>query len=74
MTEFRCNFHNHTVLSPCADLTMTTENYINFLTKSSLDWISITDHNSSANVRNYKKIIEENSGIKVIPGIEVQSI
>jgi len=53
---------------------MTTENYINFLTKSSLDWISITDHNSSANVRNYKKIIEENSCIKVIPGIEVQSI
>lgn len=73
MNEFNCNFHNHTVLSPCADISMTPDIYIDYLSKYGIDWIAITDHNSSRNNRIYMDIISKH-GIKIIPGIEVQTI
>lgn len=73
MAKFKCSFHNHTVLSPCGDITMTPEVYLSVLQKIGIDWISITDHNSAKNVLTFSNILSKN-GIKVIPGIEVQTL
>ncbi|MGM0640024.1 MAG: PHP domain-containing protein [Thermotogota bacterium] len=72
MAIFNCSFHNHTVLSPCADITMTADLYKKHLTKSNINWIAITDHNSTKNIKpfiNYFKTTD----IKIIPGIEVET-
>ncbi|BBE31686.1 phosphotransferase [Tepiditoga spiralis] len=73
MAIFKCSFHNHTVLSPCGEITMTPEVYLDVLQKIGIDWISITDHNSAKNVLVFSDILSKN-GIKVIFGIEVQTI
>lgn len=73
MALFNCSFHNHTVLSPCADITMTADLYKELLTKSNVNWIAITDHNSTRNVRPFVNYFK-NTDIRIIPGIEVQSI
>ena len=70
---YDCDFHIHTCLSPCADITMVPGVVSERLTKLGIDWISITDHNTCGNVRSFKNILEK-KGIKVIPGIEVQSL
>lgn len=43
------------------------------LTELGIGWVSITDHNTCGNVRAFKNTLEKN-GIKVIPGIEIQSL
>ncbi len=43
------------------------------LSELGIDWVSITDHNTCGNVRAFKNTLEKN-GIKVIPGIEIQSL
>lgn len=70
MAEFYGNFHIHTVLSPCADITMSPDVFLERINK--LDWIAITDHNSTSNIKVYSKILK-NVDINVIPGIEVTS-
>ena len=72
MPLFKCNFHTHTVLSPCGDISMTPEIFVDVLVKNQIDWIAITDHNSCRNVFNYKNILESH-GIKVLAGIEVET-
>ncbi|MDO7975521.1 hypothetical protein M5Z94_01210 [Oceanotoga teriensis] len=72
MNKYNCCFHNHTVLSPCADITMTPEIYNDILSSSSIDWISITDHNSAENMYSFNFQLNK-IGIKLIPGIEVQT-
>lgn len=73
MALFNCSFHNHTVLSPCADITMTSKIYKNLLIKNNINWIAITDHNSTRNIKPFVNYFK-NTDIKIIPGIEVQSI
>jgi len=73
MAIFNCSFHNHTVLSPCADITMTANLYKEHLTKSNINWIAITDHNSTKNIKPFLNFFK-NSDIKIIPGIEVETI
>jgi hypothetical protein len=51
---------------------MTPEIFVDTLIKNQIDWISITDHNSCRNIFNYKNILESH-GIKVMPGIEVET-
>ncbi|SHF13831.1 hypothetical protein SAMN02745164_01864 [Marinitoga hydrogenitolerans DSM 16785] len=68
MAIFYGNFHVHTVLSPCADITMTPDIFLEYL--DGTNWISITDHNTARHIRIYSKILKEKD-IKVIPGIEV---
>jgi predicted metal-dependent phosphoesterase TrpH len=66
MALFNCSFHNHTVLSPCADITMTADLYKELLTNSDVNWIAITDHNSTRNVKSFINYFR-NTDIKIIP-------
>ncbi|MDI3472640.1 MAG: 3,5-nucleoside bisphosphate phosphatase [Thermotogaceae bacterium] len=43
------------------------------LQESGIDWIAITDHNSTKNVRVFKNVLRK-YGVEVLPGIEVQTI
>ncbi len=73
LNEYCCDFHIHSCLSPCADITMTPGVMGQRLKELGVDWIAIADHNSTMNVRAFKKHLEK-EGIKVIPGIEVHSV
>ncbi|OAA25541.1 PHP domain-containing protein [Kosmotoga sp. DU53] len=72
LKKFSCDFHVHTCLSPCADITMTPRAVAEVLTEKGIDWIAVTDHNSAGNVRTFMKALTL-QGIKVIPGIEVHT-
>ncbi|WP_205098751.1 PHP domain-containing protein [Marinitoga litoralis] len=70
MATFYGNFHIHTILSPCADITMTPDVFLEYL--NGVNWISITDHNTARHIELFSKILNK-IDIKVIPGIEVTS-
>ncbi len=70
---FDCDFHIHTCLSPCADISMVPGAVGKKLSELGINWIAITDHNSCGNVRVFKNALKKR-GIEVIPGIEVQSL
>ncbi|WGS65247.1 PHP domain-containing protein [Marinitoga aeolica] len=70
MPVFYANFHIHTVLSPCADITMTPDIFLEYLDR--VNWISITDHNTTKHISIYSDILK-NIDVRVIPGIEVTS-
>src|SRR6056297_1514695 len=72
MKEYFIDLHIHSVLSPCADITMTPGNIINKAIEKGLNIISITDHNSNKNIESAMKIAKDKN-IYLIPGIEVQS-
>lgn len=52
---------------------MTPNTMAELLRERGVDWISITDHNTTGNVRVFSEVLEK-SGIKVIPGIEVHTV
>jgi PHP family Zn ribbon phosphoesterase len=72
MKCFKADFHIHTCLSPCADITMTPGTIAEALSQKGLDWVAITDHNSTRNVRVFRNVLYEH-GIIMIPGIEVHT-
>lgn len=70
--EINYDLHLHTALSPCALEEMTPNNLVNMSLISDLDVIAVTDHNSCENVAAVMKVAEE-TGLIVIPGIEVET-
>ena len=72
LNEYHCDFHVHSCLSPCADITMTPGVVGKALNRKGVDWIAITDHNSTMNARSFDVRLSR-EGIRVIPGIEVHS-
>jgi PHP family Zn ribbon phosphoesterase len=72
MKNFRADLHVHTVLSPCADVTMIPPLIVQSALERNIDLIAITDHNASANVRAVQKAAE-GTNLTVLPGMEVQS-
>ena len=72
MREFRCDFHVHTCLSPCADLDMYPRAVVAMSLARRLDIIAICDHNTSENVP-YVIKCAEGTGLAVLPGMEVMS-
>ncbi len=72
MREFRCDFHVHTCLSPCADLDMYPRAVVAMSLARRLDIIAICDHNTSENVP-YVIKCAEGTGLTVLPGMEVMS-
>ncbi|MGM0444790.1 MAG: PHP domain-containing protein [Bacillota bacterium] len=72
MQKYLLDLHIHSVLSPCADITMTPGNIIETAAKKGINIISITDHNSAKNIASALEIAKEKN-IYLIPGIEVQS-
>lgn len=70
--KYYVDLHIHTALSPCGDELMTPNNIINMSLLKGLDFIAITDHNTTGNV---KSVIECAKGkdIIVVPGIEAET-
>lgn len=57
MIPFKADLHNHTVLSPCGDIEMTPSFIISTAMKKGYDIIGITDHNSTLQGREIKRIV-----------------
>lgn len=70
---FKGDFHIHTCLSPCADITMVPRAVASAFERVGTEWVAITDHNSCRNIEVFEKVLGMR-GIKVIPGIEVQTV
>lgn len=68
--KFYYDLHIHSDLSPCGSDDMTPNNIVNMSLIKGLNIISVTDHNSAANLPAVMELSEE-AGIKVIPGLEV---
>ena len=68
--KFYYDLHIHSDLSPCGSNDMTPNNIVNMSFIKGLNIISVTDHNSTANLPAVMELSGE-AGIKVIPGIEV---
>lgn len=64
------DLHIHSILSPDADDLMTPNNILNMAMLKELDFISITDHNSSLQLPVIEQIASSYDFV-VIPGIEV---
>lgn len=73
MESFFCDFHIHSCLSPCADITMTPNEIARVCCERGIDWIAITDHNSAGNVRVFTEVLKR-LGIAVIPGMEIHTL
>ena len=70
--KLKADLHIHSVLSPCADFVMTSENIIDRLVEKGVEVFSITDHNSCGNSRLFmEKSVKK--GLVFIPGVEVQT-
>jgi PHP family Zn ribbon phosphoesterase len=72
LREFHADLHIHTCLSPCASLDLSPRNIIERAKFQGLNIIAITDHNTAKNVQVVMRLGQK-EGIKVIPGLEVQS-
>ncbi len=72
LREFNADLHIHTCLSPCGSLDLSPRRIIEHAKMEALDIIAITDHNTARNVQKVMQL-GEREGIKVIPGLEVQS-
>lgn len=70
--RFKGDFHVHTCLSPCADVTMVPNEMAKRFSSCGVDWVGITDHNSCGNVKVFEKVFSK-YGIKILAGIEIQS-
>ena len=66
----RADLHIHTVLSPCGDIEMTPLNIVDRAVEEGLGIIGITDHNSTLNCKEIRKVGEER-GVFVLCGAEV---
>jgi len=73
MTHYAADLHIHTLLSPCGELEMMPPLIIEVAKMAGLDLIGIADHNSCENAGAVMQAAE-GSGIKVLPGMEVQSV
>ncbi len=69
---FNADFHVHSCLSPCADLTMTPNEIGARLKKAKVNWVSITDHNSCGNLPVFEKVLKKYD-VALLAGIEVQT-
>lgn len=70
---YTADLHIHTLLSPCAEIEMIPSLIIAAARMAGLDMIGIADHNSCENTGAVMQA-SEGSGVKVFPGMEVQSV
>ncbi len=70
MQPYRADMHIHTVLSPCGDLEMTPAFIVRRARECGLDMIGITDHNSTRQCAEIRRI-GEREGVFVVCGAEV---
>lgn len=72
LKAFRCDFHIHTCLSPCAELDMYPQSVVARALEKKLDIIGICDHNAGENVL-YVQRAAKDLPIVVLPGMELTS-
>lgn len=72
LRHFVADLHIHSVLSPCADYHMVPPLIIERAVRAGLDLVAVTDHNSGENAAALVKAAV-NSGVAVLPGMEVES-
>jgi|LGVF01.2.fsa_nt_gb PHP family Zn ribbon phosphoesterase len=60
----------HSVLSPCADELMTPNNILNMAMLKEIDFLAITDHNTTKQLKVIKEL-EDSYDFIFIPGVEV---
>lgn len=72
LREYSADLHIHSCLSPCASLDLSPRGIVERAKDVSLDIIAVTDHNTAKNVRVIMGLAERR-GLKVIPGMEVQT-
>ncbi|HLO57398.1 MAG TPA: PHP domain-containing protein [Bacteroidales bacterium] len=72
MQWFKADLHIHTVLSPCGGLDMSPVSIIKQAVLKGLDFIAITDHNSTRHCRLAQEIGRKH-GITVLAGAEVNT-
>ncbi|PAT02564.1 hypothetical protein CI105_01005 [Candidatus Izimaplasma bacterium ZiA1] len=70
MSNFFYDIHIHSILSPCADVLMTPNNILNMAMLKELDFISITDHNSTKQLEIFSELLESYD-LVLLPGVEV---
>ncbi len=70
--KYKVDLHIHSALSPCADGEMTPPKIVHAARAKGLAMIAVTDHNSAANVAAVTEAAAD-SGIAIIPGLEVQT-
>ena len=67
---YTCDLHNHTCMSPCAQLDMHPRALVQAFLARGLDIVAITDHNASENIAHIMQAAQ-GSPLVVIPGMEV---
>ncbi|MBN1466307.1 PHP domain-containing protein [candidate division KSB1 bacterium] len=72
MRWYKADLHIHTVLSPCAELSMGPKDIVQKALTCELDMIAITDHNSAQNIAGVMQAARD-TNLTVIPGMEVYS-
>ncbi|MCE5198198.1 MAG: PHP domain-containing protein [Armatimonadota bacterium] len=72
-TPYNADLHIHTLLSPCGEIEMIPPLIVEAAKVAGLDVIAIADHNSCENAAAVMRAAE-GSGIRVLPGMEVQSV
>ena len=70
MTEYFCDLHVHSCLSPCGDDDMTPANIAGMASINGLNIVALTDHNSSKNCPAFFKAAKQ-YGIIPVPGMEL---
>ncbi len=60
----------HSILSPCADELMTPNNILNMAMLKELDFVAITDHNTTKQLKVIKEL-EDSYEFIFVPGVEV---
>ncbi|HEX3032646.1 MAG TPA: ATP-binding protein [Bacillota bacterium] len=71
-STYKIDLHIHTALSPCAEGEMTPPKIVHAARAKRLSCIGVTDHNSAANAGAVVAAAAD-SGILVVPGLEVQT-
>jgi PHP family Zn ribbon phosphoesterase len=70
--KYAADLHVHTALSPCSDNDMTPNNIVNISELKGLDFVAITDHNSTGNLSSVQKCAY-GKNVLVVPGIEIET-
>lgn len=70
MTDYFCDLHIHSCLSPCADDDMTPANIAGMAVLNGLQLIALTDHNSCGNCAAFLEACK-GYGIVGVPGMEL---
>ena len=73
MKKILCDFHVHSILSPCAEIEMTPHHIMLRASEAGIGAVAITDHNASGNIQAALDLAAKYE-VAVLPGMEVETI